>query len=288
MAQQTTLTALEVGGEGGSIRLVCRHGISALQYAVLSSETFLDVEPTDPTEPVVEWHHSWEAALATLDRYPWALLTPIQIHPLFHVPVLAAVAPRLIQDGHWNEHHWNYWLDCVNGTFDGPGRSDGDNISETGKVSETDKPCDGDRIQWFFPSRLDPISNDQAELVSDCIEDLNAALLAEFDVRSVADADANAFRRIFEIREYKRFARALYACGFVTHDTDCVFPLDAANASPKAVLGACRFEDIRHYLHTLSRDERWSDAYSSPIFEAMRSGALQLVGERLRKDPILR
>lgn len=143
-------------------------------------------------------------------------------------------------------------------------------------------------ISWFAPSRLDPISVYQAELVSSSILELNDVAPWAFDLDHIQDIDLKDFQKIFELAEYLRFLDACYACGFVTRDTSPDFPIAEANARPEQYLGDCDLAGLRHYLHTLCRGERWADRYSSPVLEALCSGALKLVGTRLKNDERLR
>lgn len=118
MIKETTSTILEVAGEGGSIRLVCRHSIKTLYYAVMKGEGGVFdgeiYEGLSVQQPM--WFESWADALADLDSFPWAALYPLYVAPAFQVPVLAALAPRLVEDGHWDEHQWNTWLECIERT----------------------------------------------------------------------------------------------------------------------------------------------------------------------------
>jgi hypothetical protein len=137
------------------------------------------------------------------------------------------------------------------------------------------------KLTWALPSKFDPLSIYQSQVVASSIQELNDVLPWEFDVDTIPEIDQSKFNKIFEIAEYLRFMNACYACGFVTHDTSPDFPLDRANMRPEEVLGNCDLPALRHYIHSLCRDERWSDGYSSPVLKALISGALQLVGRRL-------
>lgn len=151
MTKSAGFTMLEVGGEGGSLRVVIRHDAKALTYAVIKSELALLDDPEDGAKDQdVRWNRSWDAALAELDRYQWARLYPLHVATGFEVPVLAAVAPRLEEDGHRDSGHWETWISCIRGE---------DNTSDTLKPDHDGK---GDVIQWVYPSRHDPISANQA------------------------------------------------------------------------------------------------------------------------------
>lgn len=92
------------------------------------------------------------------------------------------------------------------------------------------------------------------------------------------------------IPEYAMFLQAGCACGFVCADFKPIagdkFAL--ANLRPNEYLADCSFRQIRHWIHHLFRAERWAEGYSSPILEAIDSGALILVVTRLREDSRLR
>ncbi|MOA63387.1 hypothetical protein D3C78_1890980 [compost metagenome] len=53
---------------------------------------------------------------------------------------------------------------------------------------------------------------------------------------------------------------------------------------PTLALSSVPFRQLRHFLHTLLRNERWANGYSSPVREALGSGALELVATRLETD----
>jgi len=95
---------VEVGGEGGSISLLGRREGKGFVFAMASKDStadFLAVEdrvglkPTHGLSGAVE---SWAAALRLLDRYPWARLYPLSIHPEFKQKIWVAARKRL-KDG---------------------------------------------------------------------------------------------------------------------------------------------------------------------------------------------
>ena len=98
-----SVVVVEVGAEGGSVTLIGRPGAgSAWQFARMTvdqSEWLLgEVEVELPGEPPLdslEWVDGWEAALGLLDRYPWARLHPVEVHPEFRERMRVAVEERL-------------------------------------------------------------------------------------------------------------------------------------------------------------------------------------------------
>jgi hypothetical protein len=84
-----------VGAEGGSIAL---HGVQAPRSWIFAIEVndgtpeLLGEEPTQTKSAAVE---TWDAALDLLDRYRWASLLPLFVHPDFRRQIWDAVQERL-------------------------------------------------------------------------------------------------------------------------------------------------------------------------------------------------
>jgi hypothetical protein len=101
---------LKVGAAGGSVTLVGRRGdgeqwqfalVVVDQTEALLGETGDGVVRAPPVE-ILEWVGSWAEALRLMDRYPWARLHPVAVHPEFVERVRVAVEERLAaspQDG---------------------------------------------------------------------------------------------------------------------------------------------------------------------------------------------
>ncbi len=93
-----------------------------------------------------------------------------------------------------------------------------------------------------------------------------------------------------DLPEYGRLIHGAYACGFVCRDIDgaaLAERMTAMTGEPDCLRHA-DFSTIRRYIHTMMRAERHADAGTDFgggfIFEAIRSGALDIVAERLEKD----
>ena len=57
-----------------------------------------DVElPSPPSVEEIEWVEGWEAGLYLMDRFPWAMLHPVAVHPEFMERVRAAIEARWAQ-----------------------------------------------------------------------------------------------------------------------------------------------------------------------------------------------
>ena len=102
VAADGSVVVLEVGAEGGSLTLIGRESddgawrfarVTDDQSEALFGET--DVPITAPDLSALTWVDSWEAGLKLMDRYPWAQLHPVFVHPKFVERVRAAVEERL-------------------------------------------------------------------------------------------------------------------------------------------------------------------------------------------------
>ncbi len=92
-----TLVVMAVGAEGGSLRLVGRLTSGGWRYRytlVDQSAGWLDEGDAESCRQS-PWVDSWRDALAQLDRYPWARLHPMTVHPAFTTRVLDAARRRL-------------------------------------------------------------------------------------------------------------------------------------------------------------------------------------------------
>ncbi len=89
---------LELGAEGGSITL---YGMQTEGGWVFSRNVIdwtpelVGEERVQHKSPVV---HSWGAALALLDQYPWQTLFPLVVHPEFSKRIWSAVQSRSKND----------------------------------------------------------------------------------------------------------------------------------------------------------------------------------------------
>ena len=98
-----SVLSLKVGAAGGSVTLVGRKvdgeqwqfaRVTVDQTEELLGETGDGVVRALSTENL-EWVYSWGDALRLMDRYPWARLHPLAVHPEFVERVRVAVKERL-------------------------------------------------------------------------------------------------------------------------------------------------------------------------------------------------
>ncbi|MFP5210053.1 MAG: hypothetical protein ACLGRW_12270 [Acidobacteriota bacterium] len=96
-----TEVILRVGAEGGDVTLVGRQGEGGWRFSLHvddCSGEFLDEEDAAGLPRGIQaspWVHSWPAAVALLDRYPWTQLSPQAVHPEFREQVGQEVSRRI-------------------------------------------------------------------------------------------------------------------------------------------------------------------------------------------------
>lgn len=103
IAEANSVVVLQVGAEGGDVTLVGRttHSGSWVFARVTDDQTeALFGESGDgvvraPSLESLEWVESWDDGLRLMDRYRWARLHPLYVHPEFLERVRAAVEERL-------------------------------------------------------------------------------------------------------------------------------------------------------------------------------------------------
>ncbi|WP_025061013.1 hypothetical protein [Sulfitobacter guttiformis] len=87
----------------------------------------------------------------------------------------------------------------------------------------------------------------------------------------------------FILPAYQRFIAGAYACGFVCNDL-APSAFDIHQPRVAQTLSSVGFADIRAFTHVLLRAERWADGMTSPVRDALASGALAVVGRRIADD----
>ena len=90
------ITVLEIGAEGGSIKVLARTNAEGnTDYRITLRDqtlTFLSKsESEDLIETTTEWASDWDAVITSLGRWPWPMLVPVRIHPDYAARILAAV-----------------------------------------------------------------------------------------------------------------------------------------------------------------------------------------------------
>jgi hypothetical protein len=101
---------LKAGIEGGSITLYGRYTGKSWIF----ERDVLDQTPALIDEPTIQYKsnsvYSWEEALELLDKHPWHLFYPVEIHPVFRGAVLAAVIRRSKHNAMDDDYGFRNWL----------------------------------------------------------------------------------------------------------------------------------------------------------------------------------
>ena len=105
MTEQREQLILEVGSEGGSIKLLGVETDGTWVFKVATDESAL-LDDDDYVLPERPWVTSWEEALEQLGGYPWTRLYPLFIHPAFDKKVEAALKRKAGSDG---KKEWRRW-----------------------------------------------------------------------------------------------------------------------------------------------------------------------------------
>lgn len=136
-------------------------------------------------------------------------------------------------------------------------------------------------IEMKAISRRAPVISDQANLFAK----LTRNLIAAYGRHPRMGLDD-----LYELSEYDTFCLGAYACGFVCRDFALMNgqTFEKMKGEPRLHLSDCSFRTLRHWIHMLLRAERWNHPYASVVGEAIETGALALVAERLENDQSLR
>jgi|HubBroStandDraft_1064217.scaffolds.fasta_scaffold78769_2 hypothetical protein len=102
--QRGTFIILEIGAEGGSLKVLGRLDDNCMPYYSIQlrdqSLEFLSEEESGSTiRRDSEWTASWDDAIKNLGRYPWPMLYPLYVHPDYRERVLANVEQYRGRDG---------------------------------------------------------------------------------------------------------------------------------------------------------------------------------------------
>jgi hypothetical protein len=109
MGMKSNVLIVEVGAEGGSIKL---YGLKVegrwkfSRHVIDQTPALIGDATIDHRTAVVE---SWTEALELLQRYPWHRLQPVSVHPEFHQAVFDAVRTRYRSEGQMNPSNLDVW-----------------------------------------------------------------------------------------------------------------------------------------------------------------------------------
>lgn len=134
-------------------------------------------------------------------------------------------------------------------------------------------------------SKRDPVNLQNCAKMARIIEQMEPACLRAFGVRSASELrwGWDQEPRPWDIPEIERFIFGSIELGFVLGDyvQGELVGLKDINRDPQGTVGRMGLSELRWYIHTVQRANKWADCYSSPILECLASGALQLAGRRL-------
>ena len=138
--------------------------------------------------------------------------------------------------------------------------------------------------------RPEPLTIRDCAEMARIIQEIEPACLAAYSVRSACELKWEYGEKPWpwDIPEIMQFIDRSSELGFVLSDyeqTD-IFDLNEINRDPQGTVGQMGISDLRWFIHTVQRSDKWADGYSSPILESLASGALQLAGTRLSEFPV--
>lgn len=142
-------------------------------------------------------------------------------------------------------------------------------------------------IQTKEQSKRSYIYESQIRLLIKSINMLHKKTLETFKIRNESQIDADKFVSFTSLNEYNLFIDICYACGFVCRDIQPLINFSSINVNPEHYISSWNLDDIRLYIHTLIRAERWNAGCGSPILESIKSGALLTISNKLSQDRTL-
>lgn len=101
---------VEVGSEGGSLKLYGIQSPEGWQFKVETSESALVDDEDESDMPERPWVATWRSALKQLDGYPWTQLYALAVHPDFRDRVFKALQSRHKKEPVIDWVRWNQVL----------------------------------------------------------------------------------------------------------------------------------------------------------------------------------
>lgn len=141
------------------------------------------------------------------------------------------------------------------------------------------------KISCTPAKRRTPVNEFQARFLAKVIRRLEEAWLRQF--RPTLDLSLETYQRFRDLQEHEDFMDAALACGFVCADFRTEFPVETVHTRGEGGIADLSFPEIRHYIHTVQRAEKWNSEYSNTLWTALQSGSLGVVARRLASDDSL-
>lgn len=139
------------------------------------------------------------------------------------------------------------------------------------------------KIKLGVPSKRAYIYEFQASYFALAIRGLESAFFLKF--RKGERITFEGFEIFRDFPEYAHFHEAAMVSGFVCSDFSGYYPFEALHEAPSERVPEMTLSDIRHYIHTLHAAGRFSSEYNETLWNAIASGALDIVASRLEGDP---
>lgn len=132
--------------------------------------------------------------------------------------------------------------------------------------------------------RRSPVNEYQARYFAKVIRRFEEAWSRQF--RRPVDLSFETYQRFREMPEFEDFMDAALACGFVCSDFRDFAQVEQVHESecPSDEVASLTFSELRHYVHTLQRAEKWNSDYSRTLWASLQTGALSAVARRLESD----
>lgn len=167
-----------------------------------------------------------------------------------------------------------------------------DNLSSPPPPPQTEPvPVPTPRIRRVWMSKNFLIFESQARFIAHLIQDLDRACMRAYHLQSIREVrfEFGMTPEPWDLPEYTRFITGCMASGFVCGDigVDDWLDLASINREPESSIARMTAYDLRLYLHTLHRAEKWGDCLASPILDAFASGALPALAQRFLEDESL-
>jgi hypothetical protein len=94
---------IEIGAEGGSIKVLRRDDERAIQFSVQLRDQTMTLLSRDEGGSEIKrdsaWTICWEDVVSTMGRWPWPMLYPMYVHPDYRERVLLEVERYRRPDG---------------------------------------------------------------------------------------------------------------------------------------------------------------------------------------------
>ena len=99
-----SVVIIQIGAEGGSITVVARTSAGGVtEYSVRLRDQTLTFLAEGEADNVIrrdtQWSDRWDDVIASLGRWPWPMLVPLQVHSDYVDRVLLAVEQYRGRDG---------------------------------------------------------------------------------------------------------------------------------------------------------------------------------------------